>query len=245
MPPGGDARYLESKTVGARARDYYLTPDGELAQAPGRWLADAETLERLGIEAGGRRWRGLIALIEGRHPVPAVARPRRRRPWRRIDVTFSAPKSVSTASALGTLDSASRSSEPTAVGRQTIHHLREQVSVVQRRYNGQVVEEHAKDVIATDYRHATARETTVPASDPQERRHVLITGAVRDDDRIVAVASRPIFAARASSCVLSRSLAQELVREKFAIEQGTGKNGRYFEIKGVPREPRCVPRSFP
>jgi hypothetical protein len=26
------------------------------------------------------------------------------------------------------------------------------------------------------------------------------------------------------------------VREGYAIEQGTGKDGRYFEIAGVPRE---------
>ena len=37
---GGYARYLESKTVEPERGDYYLTPDGEMAQAPGRWLAD-------------------------------------------------------------------------------------------------------------------------------------------------------------------------------------------------------------
>ena len=38
---GGYARYLESKTVEPERGDYYLTPDGEPTQAPGRWLADA------------------------------------------------------------------------------------------------------------------------------------------------------------------------------------------------------------
>src|ERR1035438_9202586 len=50
---GGYARYLESKTVEPERGDYYLTPDGEMTQAPGRWLADAETLERLGVQPGG------------------------------------------------------------------------------------------------------------------------------------------------------------------------------------------------
>ena len=36
-------------------------------------------------------------------------------------------------------------------------YLREQVPVVRRRYSGQVVEEYAKDVIAAEYRHTTAR----------------------------------------------------------------------------------------
>ena len=47
---GGYARYLESKTVEPERGDYYLTPDGEPTQAPGRWLASPDTLARLGIE---------------------------------------------------------------------------------------------------------------------------------------------------------------------------------------------------
>ena len=38
---GGYARYLESKTVEPERGDYYLSPDGEPTQAPGRWLAIA------------------------------------------------------------------------------------------------------------------------------------------------------------------------------------------------------------
>lgn len=49
---GGYARYLEGKTVAPERGDYYLTPDGEMVQAPGRWLSDPETLDRLGIMAG-------------------------------------------------------------------------------------------------------------------------------------------------------------------------------------------------
>ncbi len=240
---GGYARYLESKTVEPERGDYYLTPDGEMAQAPGRWLADAETLERLGVQAGeSADGVDFIALMEGRHPGTG----RRLRPEGAgggrgggIDVTFSAPKSVSTVWALG--DSWQREQIEQAHGRaveQTIHHLREQVPVVRRRYSGQVVEEHAKDVIATEYRHTTARGVSgAQAPDPQLHSHVVVTGAVREDDRIVAVASRPIFrSARELGAFYRAALAEELVREGYAIEQGTGKDGRYFEIAGVPRE---------
>ncbi|HSZ06306.1 MAG TPA: relaxase domain-containing protein, partial [Solirubrobacteraceae bacterium] len=66
---GGYARYLEGKTVEPERGDYYLTPDGEMAQAPGRWLANEETLDRLGITAGGPvDGADFIALMEGRHP---------------------------------------------------------------------------------------------------------------------------------------------------------------------------------
>ncbi len=109
---------------------------------------------------------------------------------------------------------------------------------MRRRYSGQVVEEHAKDVIATEYRHTAARGVAgAQAPDPQLHSHVVITGAVREDERIVAVASRPIFrSARELGAFYRSALADELVREGYTIEHGTGKDGRYFEIAGVPRE---------
>ena len=240
---GGYARYLESKTVEPERGDYYLTPDGEMAQAPGRWLADAETLERLGVRAGEPvDGADFIALMEGRHPgTGRWLRPQGAGGGRGggIDVTFSAPKSVSTVWALG--DPWQREQIEQAHARaveQTVLYLREQVPVVRRRYSGQVVEEQAKDVIATEYRHTTARGVQgAQAPDPQLHSHVVITGAVREDERIVAVASRPIFrSARELGAFYRSALADELVREGYAIEQGTGKDGRYFEIAGVPRE---------
>jgi conjugative relaxase-like TrwC/TraI family protein len=214
-----------------------------MTQAPGRWLADAETLERLGIHAGEPvDGADFIALMEGRHPgTGRWLRPEGAGGGRGggIDVTFSAPKSVSTVWGLG--DPWQREQIEQAHARaveHTIHHLREQVPVVRRRYSGQVVEEHAKDVIATEYRHTTARGVQgAQAPDPQLHSHVVITGAVREDDRIVAVASRPIFRnARELGAFYRSALADELVRDGYAIEQGTGKDGRYFEIAGVPRE---------
>jgi conjugative relaxase-like TrwC/TraI family protein len=214
-----------------------------MAQAPGRWLVDAETLERLGVRAGEPvDGKDFIALMEGRHPGSGRwLRPEGAGGGRGggIDVTFSAPKSVSTVWALGDPWQREQIEQAHASAvEQTIHHLREQVPVVRRRYSGQVVEEHAKDVIATEYRHTTARGVSgAQAPDPQLHSHVVITGAVRDDDRIVAVASRPIFrSARELGAFYRSALADELVREGYAIEQGTGKDGRYFEIAGVPRE---------
>ncbi len=115
--------------------------------------------------------------------------------------------------------------------------MREQVPVVRRRYGGQVVEEHAKDVIAAEYRHTTARGVSgAQAPDPQLHSHVVISGAIREDERIVAIASRPIFrSARELGAFYRSSLAEELAEEGYEIERGTGKDGRYFEIAGVPR----------
>ena len=155
-----------------------------------------------------------------------------------IDLTFSAPKSVSAVWALAD-ESQRREIEAAhaAAVNETIAHLTDTVPTVRRRSHGQVFEEPARDVVAAEYRHTTARgvlETDAP--DPQLHSHVVITSAVRDDGKIVAVASRPIFrSARELGAYYRSSLAHQLQQRGYAIERGTGKHGRYFEIAGVPR----------
>src|SRR5664280_819091 len=238
---GGYARYLEGKTVAPERGDYYLTPDGELTEAPGRWLSDPETLARLGIDADAPvAGADFIALMDGRDPgTGAWLRPAGADGSRGggIDVTFSAPKSVSVVWALG--DPWQREQIEAAHERavqRSMSYLKERVPVVRRRYGAGVVEEQAKDVIATAYRHTTARGVSgAEAPDPQLHTHVVITGAVREDDRIVAVASRPVFRGiREVGAFYRSALAQELAQEGYPIEQGTGRDGKYFEIAGVP-----------
>ena len=242
---GGYARYLEGKTVAPERGDYYLTPDGELTEAPGRWLSEAETLARLGVDpdapvAGG----DFIALMDGKHPETGRWLRRAGADGSRgggIDVTFSAPKSVSVVWALG--DPWQREQIEAAHARAVEHsvgYLRARVPVVRRRHGAEVVEEPAKDLIAAAYRHTTARGVSgAEAPDPQLHTHVVISGAVREEGRIVAVASRPVFrGAREVGAFYRSALAEELAGEGYPIEQGTGRDGRYFEIAGVPRELR-------
>ena len=104
---GGYARYLEGKTVAPERGDYYLTADGQLREAPGRWLSDPETLESLGIAGAG--------------PVDGPA--------------FSAPKGVSVVWALA--DSWQREQVEAAHERaveRAMGYLRANVGVVRRRY---------------------------------------------------------------------------------------------------------------
>jgi conjugative relaxase-like TrwC/TraI family protein len=238
---GGYARYLESKTIEPERGDYYLSPAGELAQAPGRWLATPETLARLGVEGSSVDGADFIALMEGRHPRSgAWLRPVGANGLRGggIDLTFSAPKSVSTLWALG--DEAQRrgiEAAHAAALDAAIAHLTENVPTVRRRYEGQVVEEPAIDLIAAEYRHTTARGVIEgDAPDPQLHSHVVLTSAVREDGQIVAVASRPIFrAGREVGAYYRSALAQELAQRGYAIQRGVGKEGRYFDVAGVPR----------
>jgi conjugative relaxase-like TrwC/TraI family protein len=238
---GGYARYLEGKTVQPERGDYYLTRDGEPAQAPGRWLASPETLARLGIEGSAVDGPDFVALMDGRHP--------RTGRWLRpegagggrgggIDLTFSAPKSVSTVWALGD-DSQRRDMEAAhaAAVEQAVDYLTEMVPTLRRRYGGQVVEEPARELVAAEYLHTTARGVMDgDASDPQLHSHVVVTSAVRDDGRLVAVASRPIFRfGREVGAFYRSALAHQLMLRGYAIDAGTGNHGRYFEIAGVPR----------
>jgi conjugative relaxase-like TrwC/TraI family protein len=224
----GYARYLEGKTVAPQRGDYYLSPDGELTEAPGRWLSDPETLGRLGIEGSvPALGEDFVALMEGRDPQTGRwLRPEGAGGGRGggIDTTFSAPKSVSVVWALGDpwqreqIEQAHANAVEQAVG-----YLRERVPVVRRRYSGQIVEELAKDVIAVEYRHTTARGVSgALAPDPQLHSHVVITGVVREDDRIAAVWSRPIFRAAGEVGAFYRSaLADELASIGYPVEQET------------------------
>jgi conjugative relaxase-like TrwC/TraI family protein len=234
---GGYARYLEGKTVERERGDYYLSPEGEPTQAPGRWLATPDTLARLGIEGETVDGREFIALMEGRHPrTGGWLRPQGAGGGRGGGI--EPPKSVSVVWALG--DEQERreiEAAHAAAVSDAMAHLTETVPTVRRRYSGQVVEEHAVDLVAAEYRHTTARGVMEDdAPDPQLHSHVVITSAIREDGRLVAVASRPIFrSAREVGAYYRSALAHELAQRGYRIERGTGKEGRYFEIEGVPR----------
>jgi conjugative relaxase-like TrwC/TraI family protein len=145
---GGYARYLESKTIEPGRGDYYLTRDGEPTQAPGRWIASPNTLARLGIEGEIIEGKDFIALMEGRHPRSGGWLRREGSNGQRgggIDLTFSAPKSVSAVWALGdqTERLEMKAAHAAAVS-EAVAHLTETVPTVRRRYEGQVVEEQAR-----------------------------------------------------------------------------------------------------
>jgi conjugative relaxase-like TrwC/TraI family protein len=221
----GYADYLQGKARAAELGDYYLR-EGERVEAPGRWAAGAEVLgARPELPVTGDQLRSLMA----------VRRPDTGGPLRRagasgeavaaLDATFSAPKSVSAIWAIA---------DPEL--RAALAYSVERVAMIRQRVDQETVI-HAKPaaVIATSWRHTTARAVAEQPPDPQLHSHVLLHGAVRRDGRIVAIDSRSwLVHQRELGAAYRTELARELNELGFQIQRGAGRGQRYFEIAGIP-----------
>ncbi len=236
-------QYLEGRTVAAEVGDYYLSQSGERVEAPGRWLLGAQGVETLGVDAAGlvaaEQFQALMAvqnpstggrLRAGGAGGSAVAA---------IDATFSAPKSVSVVWALASpqlraqLEACQERAVDAALG-----HAVEFVPMVRRRVDREtVLRETPAELIATSWRHTTARAVAGRPPDPQLHSHVVLHGAVRQDDhKVVAIESRAwLVHQREVGAAYRAQLASELSALGFGIEAGTGRGGRYFELSGVPQ----------
>ena len=234
----GYAQYLDGKAQPTQLGDYYLK-DGERIEAPGRWAGGAD---QFGLDPAaavtGEQLRTLMA----------VRRPDTGEQLRRvggsgeavaaIDATFSAPKSVSAAWALARpqLRAEIEAAHETAIDR-ALTYAGSQVPMLRRRVaQDTVVHEKAQGVVATSWRHTTARAVADQVPDPQLHSHVLLHGAIRRDGEVVAIDSRAWLTHQREVGAAYRShLAHELHRLGFQLQMGTGRGERYFELDGIPQ----------
>ena len=245
------ATYLISRTQGGDGRgDYYLNNHGR-QEAPGRWALGPVGRQLLAVDADQPiSEQDLRNLLNVRYPNDP------QRPLRRngstgtattaIDLTFSAPKSVSVVWALGSEDArrAIEEAHEQAVDR-ALEHALTHVPMVRRRIDrSTVVRERPAELIASVYRHTTARAVDGQVPDPQLHSHVLLHGALRAEDQgssqpeaaVVAIESRAVMVhQREVGAAYRAALADRLRDLGFAIDRNTGREGRYFEIRGVPR----------
>lgn len=231
-------QYLQGKTRAAGLGDYYLK-DGERVETPGRWAAGAELF---GLDPS------VPVTAAQLHALMAVTRPDNAQPLRHvgstgeavaaIDATFSAPKTVSAIWALADarLRTSIEQAHETAVDR-ALTYATAQVPMVRRRLDGQrVVHERAVGLVATSWRHTTARAVGGQPPDPQLHSHLLLHGAVRRDGELVAIDSRMwLVHQRELGAAYRTELASGLHELGFGVLRGTGRGGRYFEIEGVPQ----------
>jgi conjugative relaxase-like TrwC/TraI family protein len=205
---GGYAEYLEGKTVSSGLGDYYLK-DGERMAV--HRPDTGQELRRVGGSG------------------EAVAA---------IDATFSAPKSVSAVWALADRKLRERieQAHETAIDRALTYATR-QVPMLRRRISqDQVLHEKATGLVATSWRHTTARAVQDQVPDPQLHSHVLLHAAVRRDGRLVAIDSRSwLVHQREVGAAYRSELARELTTLGFTVTRGTGRGGRYFELDGIPQ----------
>jgi conjugative relaxase-like TrwC/TraI family protein len=239
------AEYLISRMQsGAGDRgDYYLNKHGR-QEAPGRWVLGPRGRELLGVEAdrpvSQSELRNLLAVRFPGDPErelrPAGANGRA---VAAIDATFSAPKSVSVVWALGSEETrqAIEEAHERAVDAALAHAV-EHVPMLRRRVDREtVVRERAGELVASVFRHTTARAVDGQVPDPQLHSHVLLHGAVRPGEaKIAAIESRALMVHQRELAAMYRAVLADGLRDlAYAIERNTGRDDRYFEIEGVPQ----------
>jgi conjugative relaxase-like TrwC/TraI family protein len=237
----GFAAYL---TGSAQRGDYYV--GGELEGEGGSWHGSSDALAALGLDpARPVRRSDLVSLMEGRSPRSGEAIRRLGPDGSRVagvDLTFSAPKSVS---ALWAVSSPYRRAQIEVAHRRAVASALERVEravpVVRRRIEGAVRHEPARSLVAAEFVHTSSRLTRdqerdgVP--DPQLHSHVVVVAAQRSDGGFGAVDSRELFRSqRVNGAWYRAQLAGELQGLGLKVERRTGRDGRFFEVAGVPRE---------
>jgi conjugative relaxase-like TrwC/TraI family protein len=237
----GFAAYL---TTSASRGDYYV--GGELEGQGGVWIGSPEALGELGLDPTKPvRRADLISLMEGRSPRTGDSIRRVGADGSRvagIDLTFGAPKSVSALWAVSgpyrraQIEVAHRRAVASALAR-----IEREVAMVRRRESGALRQEPARSLVAAEFVHTSSRLTRdqerdgVP--DPQLHSHVVVLAAQRDDGRFAAVDSRELFRSqRVNGAWYRAELAQELRGLGLALERRTGREGRYFEVAGIPEQ---------
>ncbi|MFN2568781.1 MAG: MobF family relaxase [Candidatus Dormibacteria bacterium] len=247
----GYADYLLGGDRDRRPGDYYLGREGTPLAAPGRWHGRGASALGLTRKVGlGEVDRGdLLRVWEGIDPTTGEVLVRRGSAGEHVagvDITFSAPKSVSViwADAAESVRIDLEVAQTLAV-EVALAHLEDHAPVVRRRVDGEIRHELAEGLVVARFRHHTARLTGEQlkrggAPDPQLHDHCVVAnlalrreGAEAADGRWGAVDSRELFRlTQEGDAVYLAQLAAELMSLGYPIER----RGRYFEIAGVRPE---------
>jgi len=157
-----------------------------------------------------------------------------------VELMMAPPKSVSALWAVS--DSYRRAQIETAHHRavtSAMARTEREVALVRRKSGGVVRFERAKSLLAAEFVHTTSRlaqdQEAGGIPDPQLHSHVVLFVAERTDGKLAAIESRRLYrSARESGAWYRAELAGALRELGLPIERRTGRNGRYFEIRGVP-----------
>ncbi len=156
-----------------------------------------------------------------------------------IDLTFSAPKSVSVLWSQETPDRRLLIEEAmVAAARSMLEHLTRTRPIVYRRVDGRRLGEPAQGPAAAGALHITARRAAGdPVPSPQLHVHSILIGVERRDGQLVAPNSAALLKGGTpveGGAVARAALADGLVEIGYELEPETGDSGRYFEVRGLP-----------
>jgi conjugative relaxase-like TrwC/TraI family protein len=228
---GADAQgFADYLTADAGRGDYYVPGEDDPAgedRAAGVWHGSPSALASLGLSAERPVQRDqLLALMNGQAPndgreIRAVGGNGTRVAG--IDMTFSAPKSVSALWAASSgedrelIEHAHREAVESAIG-----HVERNVELVRTREQGELKWQRANSLVAAQFMHTSSRLTRdqerggVP--DPQLHTHVVVLAAERGDGSFAAVDSREVFrSARMNGAWYRSQLAHNLKAQGLQI----------------------------
>ncbi len=245
---GGDAgKYASYLTSESERGDYYIDPQDKSGEgAAGEWHGAPGVLASLGLSPERPVERDqLLSLMEGKAPNDGReirAAGGNGTKVAGIDMSFSPPKEVSALWAVlgperrAQIEQAHKEAVSSAMG-----HVERDVELVRVREAGQLKWETANSLVGAKFLHNTSRLTATQEKggvpDPQLHTHVVVLAAERHDGKFAAVDSRQVFlSARENGAWYRSALAQNLQALGLEIEKGTGKDSRYFAVRGVPKE---------
>jgi conjugative relaxase-like TrwC/TraI family protein len=220
----GQHRYYERQV--ADGRDDYYSGKGE---ARGAWVGEGSRALGLGGPVSAEQFNALIAGSDPRDPDTRLRSSGVDPKVAALDLTFSAPKSVSVLAAVSSNEIAGELilAHEEAL-RAAITYLEDTAVLVRRGHGGEKVQP-GEGLIAGAYRHRMSR-----ALDPQLHTHVVAANLTRGPDgRYTALHAAPLYRAAKTAGYLYQAHLRALVSERLGLEWGEVRKGA-AELDAIP-----------
>ena len=221
----GQHRYYERQVAGGE--DDYYSGRGEV---PGEWVGAGTEALGLSGRVSAEQFGALIAGLDPRDPRVRLRASERDPKVAALDLTFSAPKSLSVLFAVSPEELSGElvACHEEAVGA-ALSYLETDAVMVRRGEAGKHVE-RADGLIAAAYRHRMSR-----ALDPQLHTHVVAANLARGSDgRFTALHGAPLYRSAKTAGFLYQAHLRALVRERLGLRWGEVYRG-VSELEGIKR----------
>ena len=206
-------------------KDDYYTKEGKLKHTS-KWSGELAKQMNLG---GSVKKREFIQLLSGNLPNKQEISTNKKGKTPGVDLTFSAPKSVSLACFLGDEDRIKRAHDEAI--KATMEWAENECVQVRRTHQKRTVNEKTKGLLYAKFEHEVSREL-----DPQLHSHCVVLNVAKDSDgNYRALKNTQLYRRKMLLGVMYRSeLAVRLKKLGYEVEK-TGPDGT-FEIRGFEKK---------